>query len=367
MEGRSPSYDAIVIGSGLGGLSAAVLLARLHGRKMLVLERHIRAGGFTHVFSRRGGFRWDVGVHYVGEMGENCFNRDVLDVITGGELRWQRMPEVFERLVFPDFQFAIRAGEESFKADLKAAFPAEAKAIDRYLADIRRAASYIEVVGMRGTAPELLRAAVDALRGRARRLALRTTRSWLDEHVRDERLKSVLGARWGDFGLPPSQSAFLIHSLIARHYLDGAYYPVGSSARIAETAERELAACGGEVRVRAEVERVLIESGRAVGVRLASGEELFARAVISDAGARNTFLRLVPNDVPLSFREELRVTPPGLAHLSLYLGLKAPPTALGVQGENFWIHDVLDQDRSGRGAATPPTAASGRSTSPSRR
>ena len=68
---RNPNHDAdvIVIGSGMGGLATAALLARLHGRKVLVLERHFRAGGFTHTFTRRGGFAWDVGVHYVGEMG----------------------------------------------------------------------------------------------------------------------------------------------------------------------------------------------------------------------------------------------------------------------------------------------------------
>jgi all-trans-retinol 13,14-reductase len=65
---RNPNHDAdmIVIGSGMGGLATAALLARLHGRKILVLERHYRAGGFTHTFTRRGGFEWDVGVHYVG-------------------------------------------------------------------------------------------------------------------------------------------------------------------------------------------------------------------------------------------------------------------------------------------------------------
>jgi phytoene dehydrogenase-like protein len=337
-------YDAIVIGSGIGGLSAAVLLARLHGRRVLVLERHFKAGGFTHVFSRRGGFSWDVGVHYVGEMGEKGTSRDVLDVVTGGEVRWNRMPEAYDRLVFPGFEFAIRAGKENFRADLKAAFPREARAIDRYFADLERAASYIAVVGMRGVAPEPIRAVTDALSFGARRLALMTTGAWLDANVRDERLKAVLGARWANFGLPPAQSAFLVHALIARHYLEGGYFPVGSSARLAEAAGRVLEACGGVLRVRAEVEKILVEGGRAVGVRLKGGEEIRSRVVISDAGARNTFLRLLPSDVPIAFRNELRATAPSMAHLSLYLGFNASPATLGIQGENFWIHDGLNQD-----------------------
>jgi all-trans-retinol 13,14-reductase len=66
--------------------------------------------------------------------------------------------------------------------------------------------------------------------------------------------------------------------------------------------------------------------------------------VISDAGARNTFLRLVPEDVPLPFRSALRDAPAGLATVVLYLGLSRSPATLGVRGENFWLHDDVDHD-----------------------
>ena len=125
---RDPNHDAdvIVIGSGMGGLATAALLARLHGRKVLVLERHYRAGGFTHTFTRRGGFAWDVGVHYVGEMGRPGMMRDAMQVATGGAVRWSPMPETYDRLVFPGFEFGIRAGKQNFQGDLVAAFPAGA-------------------------------------------------------------------------------------------------------------------------------------------------------------------------------------------------------------------------------------------------
>lgn len=340
----APAYDVIVIGSGMGGLTAATLLARLHGKKVLVLERHFRAGGFTHVFARKGGWHWDVGVHYVGEMQAQSAARQLLDVVTGGAVQWQPMPEVYDHLVFPGFEFPLRAGKENFRADLLARFPHEAAAIHRYFADVERAASYINVLGMRGAAPALVVRLVEALRGRARKLALRTTADWLNEHVRDEQLRAVLGARWGDFGLPPAQSAFLAHAVIARHYFEGGYYPVGSSARIAEGAAEVLHEHGGAVRVRAEVERILVENGRAVGVRLQTGEELRAKVIISNAGARNTFLRLVPDEVPLPFRDELRATPPSMGTLTLFLGLRDSAATLGLKGENYWLHDALDHD-----------------------
>ena len=134
--------DAIVIGSGMGGLAAAAILARAHGKRVLVLERHWRAGGFTHAFSRPGGYRWDVGVHYVGaEAARPGMVRDVFQVTTGGALQWTRMPDPFERLVFPGFEFEIRSGRERLAEDLSRAFPAEAGAVRRYLADVERAAA----------------------------------------------------------------------------------------------------------------------------------------------------------------------------------------------------------------------------------
>jgi len=337
-------FDAVVIGSGMGGLTVAALLARLHGMKVLVLERHFRAGGFTHTFSRPGGWRWDVGVHYVGQVEEPGMARDVLRTVTGGQLRWTRMADPFERLVFPGFEFPIRSGKERFLADLVAAFPAEERALRRYLRDLARATSWTAAMGTRSLAPAPLGWAVAAaLRGR-RALAARTTRSYLDEHFRDPRLKAVLGARWGDYGLPPAESAFLAHAVITTHYIEGASYPEGSAARIAETATRVIESAGGKVRVRAEVERILLRHGRAAGVQLRGGEEILAPRIISDAGARNTFLRLLPPEAPVPFRPRLERIGPGMAHVSLYLGLSASPAALGVHGENFWIHDDLDHD-----------------------
>ena len=65
--GLAESWDAIVIGSGMGGMTAAATLSKLAGKRVLVLERHYTAGGFTHTF-RRPGYEWDVGVHYIGDV-----------------------------------------------------------------------------------------------------------------------------------------------------------------------------------------------------------------------------------------------------------------------------------------------------------
>src|SRR5579872_495528 len=93
-------WDVIVIGSGIGGLAAAALLSLHAGKKVLVLERHYTAGGFTHSFNRPG-YTCDVGVHYIGEV-QNPVSpvRAVFDHVTEGQLQWQPMPDIYDRAVF---------------------------------------------------------------------------------------------------------------------------------------------------------------------------------------------------------------------------------------------------------------------------
>ncbi|MGB1221673.1 MAG: FAD-dependent oxidoreductase, partial [Alcanivoracaceae bacterium] len=89
-------YDAIVIGSGIGGMTAAACLAEL-GRKVVVLEQHYTAGGFTHSYARNG-YEWDVGVHYIGDVGaKHTMARRLFDFVSGGELEWAPMDEHYDR------------------------------------------------------------------------------------------------------------------------------------------------------------------------------------------------------------------------------------------------------------------------------
>jgi phytoene dehydrogenase-like protein len=336
--------DVIVIGSGMGGLTTAALLARLHGKKVIVLERHYRAGGFTHTFSRPGGFTWDVGVHYVGEINVPGAMQQAMQVATGGTLQWAMMTEGFDRLRFPGFEFVVRQGEANFRADLHAAFPAERAGIDRFFRDVHVATRWVPMLGMRSLMPRALHALASFFLGSSRALARMTTRQWLDAHLKDERLKGILGSRWGDYGPPPKESSFFMHAVIVRHYFEGATYPVGGAGNIAKAAQQVIEAAGGEVRVNAEVSRIVVEGGRAVGVQLKKGDVLRAPVIVSDAGARATFLKLLPPEVDVPFRGELDQAPTGMAHLSLYLGLSASPASLGLDGANLWLHDAFDQD-----------------------
>jgi all-trans-retinol 13,14-reductase len=130
-------YDAIIIGSGLGGLTTASILAKLQYKRVLILERHYVVGGLTHVFKRPGNHEWDVGIHYIGEMEEGSTMRAIFDFITEDQLEWTQMPDEFDKFVYPDMTFAQKSDRKRFKQDLVDRFPSEKDGIESYFADLR--------------------------------------------------------------------------------------------------------------------------------------------------------------------------------------------------------------------------------------
>lgn len=126
------TYDTIIIGSGMGSLATAAILAK-EGQKVLVLERHYTAGGFTHIFKRKG-YEWDVGIHYIGELQrENSILRKLFHYVTNGELKWADMGDVYDKIIIGDKHYNFVKGVANFKAQLIEYFPDEEAAINTYV------------------------------------------------------------------------------------------------------------------------------------------------------------------------------------------------------------------------------------------
>ena len=205
----------------------------------------------------------------------------------------------------------------------------------------------------------LARVAGPLMRGPFLRWARRTTAEVLAEITSNRELAGVLTAQWGDYGLPPAESSFAIHATIAAHYFEGASFPVGGASSIAAGIAPLIESAGGQIAFSAEVREVLLDSAQcAVGVRMQDGRELRAATVISDAGAWNTFARLLPPEAPgvAPALAELRVVPPSKAHLCLYAGVKQSAAELGLTGTNLWIHPTPDHDANLRRFASDPSA-----------
>jgi all-trans-retinol 13,14-reductase len=341
------AYDAIVIGSGAGGLASAAILAKHGGKRVLVLERHYTAGGFTHAFSRPG-YEWDVGVHYIGQVGERGAVRPLFDYLTDGKLAWAPLPDVYDRIVIGDRAFDFPSGTKRFIHAMKGYFPGEERAIERYVSLVKASARASTLFELEKALPKAAsRVLGPVLRRPLLRHATRTTAEVLAELTSNQELVAVLTGQYGDYGLPPSQSSFAMHASVVAHYLGGAYFPVGGASAIARGIAPVIERAGGAIYVTAEVSSVIVQGGRAVGVRMADGREIFAPIVISDAGAANTFGRLVPHEhVPRPLRDALGTVGPSLGYVCLYVGLKHTDEELGLTGTNLWIYPGPDHDAS---------------------
>jgi all-trans-retinol 13,14-reductase len=352
-------YDAIVIGSGIGGLACAALLAKHGGQKVLVLERHYTPGGYTHVFHRPD-YDWDVGLHYLGGLEPGSAIRRVFDDICIRPIEWADMGEVYDRVIIDGDIYDLPKGRRNLRAMLLDRFPGQEAAIDGYFAAVHAAASASMSFQAAKTLPGPVAAVVGPLlQRRFRQWSDRTTGEVLAELTDDPRLIAVLTAQLGDYGLPPADSSFAMHALVASHYFRGGYYPVGGSGVIAESIIPVIEQAGGTILVGAEVAEIVLEGGRAVGVRMAADDAVIrAPVVISDAGVATTFGRLVPHDAAqrAGLLDDLSEVGPSLAHLCLYLGFERTAEELELPKHNLWIYPGDDVEGAFRASRTDPQA-----------
>jgi all-trans-retinol 13,14-reductase len=337
-------WDDIVIGSGMGGMTTAAMLAKL-GRRVLILEQHYVPGGFTHTFKRKK-WVWDVGVHAVGEVGPQAALGRVLAQLTDGRLSWAPLGDVYDEFHFPDLRIDFPNARPQFVANLKSAFPGEERAIGEYLRLIKEVSGTMRRYYLSRLVPASWAALTDPLlAGPALRLLGERTKDVLDKLTSNEKLKAVLTAQWGYYGVPPARSSFAIHALVAKHFIHGGFYPVGGSGAIAHALLETVAKAGGWTRIRADVAEILVEKGRAAGVRLADGEVIRAERVVSAAGGLPTVKRLLPPSLRAErWAREIAALKPSPCHVCLYIGFKGDIRSAGASAANKWFYETWSPD-----------------------
>jgi all-trans-retinol 13,14-reductase len=346
--GLRDEWDAIVIGSGIGGLTTAASLAKLANKRVLVLERHYTAGGFTHTF-RRPGYEWDVGIHYIGEVAHpKAMGRRMFDFLTDGKLEWEDMGEVYDRIYLGDNAYDLVKGYENFRAQLHQYFPQDEAAIDQYLEKVVATVKKAQMFFAEKAMPPFVSTLFGGMMRRPTlKEATRTTREVLEEITQNQELIGVLTGQFGDYGLVPAKGSFFIHAMVVAHYFRGASYPIGGASRIAATIIPTIEAAGGEVVTNADVQEILVHDARALGVKLADGHELRAPLVISNAGVINTFEKLLPAAVAneTGYAAKARKIGASIAHLSLYVGLQGTTEELGLEKTNHWVYRDHDHEK----------------------
>lgn len=367
-------YDAVIIGSGIGGLSAAVALAK-QGKRVAVFEQHYTAGGCTHAFTRKG-WEWDVGIHYIGSLGLGEPIRVLSEYFTDGRLSWASMGDPYDEYHIGSMKFVGRPGFRAMWSQLREQFPARAdrRALRRVLLRVLSVPFALPPLALERIGGRLSWKLAQLYRRYVAPYALRPSSEVLSELVENPQLRLALQLMPTLLlGMSPRDMPFFVAVGLHLHYITGAWYPVGGSSQIALTMLPLIREAGGEVFVNAPVERILTDDNTAVGVRLASGLEVRAPLVISAAGAKNTFGKLL--DPQLAERhgylqkvERARNSDPFMV---LFFGLdesteslKLPPSNTFVLDDELFMSATHTGDLSplvdkSRGAPTPDDASTG--------
>jgi all-trans-retinol 13,14-reductase len=337
------NYDHVIIGSGIGGLTVATWLAKA-GKKVLVLERHYVPGGFTHVFKRRSGFKWDVGVHYVGNVSESGSLRKLFDFITDSKLKWDPIGDVYDVIHIDEQIYEFRSGEENFKSQLLTYFPEEEDAISLYLKLIHNSNKRANYFFIEKTfEPFLSKIFGWIIVNRFHKYSKRTTHEVLQEITNNKRLIAVLCAQCGNYGLSPKYSSFAAHALIVGHFMDGGYYPNGGSDQIANNIIDVLCKNKGDIYVNAEVSEIIVVDNKVRGVKV-KDKFIGCNSVISNVGINNTFNYLLSQESIDVMQYNFNDLEPSAGHMCLYVGLDKSDLELNLPKHNIWYFqdDNLD-------------------------
>ena len=336
-------FDAIVIGSGIGGLACACALTR-SGFRVLILEKHHTAGGLTQTFTRKG-FTWAVGLHYLGDMGVGRPSRNIIDWLSGGAIQFAPSGPVYDTVHLPGgFEFQFARTEAALVAELKERFPASRVEIDAFFVAIQQAERAGRGIFEQRAMPTLLGKTLRLLhRADIDKWWSRTTDAVLREMISDPTLRAVLAAQRGDYGPDPRESSFGLHATVMRHYMNGAYFPIGGAGAFVANLVPVIEHGGGEVRTGAPVADIMIENDLVAGVRLQDGTEELCSLVFSDAGARNTIMKLLPEAVRESeWAGEVMALRPSACHIGMYLGFNGNIHSRGATSSNHWFYESLD-------------------------
>ena len=339
----SDSYDTIIIGSGISGLCCGAFLS-MHGKKVLILEKHFKVGGWTHTFKRKG-YEWDVGIHYIGGVHlKKTMSRKILDKISDNKLKWSKMSSNYDRIIFPDKSYNFIAPKDKFITQLIDYFPNEKKAIYKYIDLVEKAnkvsLKYFMSKSLSGISEFLF---YKSLTKAFFKYSDKTTYEVLSSITSNEKLIGVLTGQWGDHGLPPKKSSFMMHSLIVNHYFDGGNYPIGGCSAIAESIIPFIEKYNGNVFINADVTEISIKNNIADGVILSNGDYIKSKNVISSTGVVNTLTYLVKNHKTFN-KDLLNTIIPTESYICLYIGLNSSYKDLDLNDTNMWIYNGYNHD-----------------------
>ena len=335
-------HDVIVIGSGIGGLSAAALLAK-RGLKVAVFEQHYLPGGYCTSWERRvrptssrpdTKERWtyvfDAGVHDISGLGERGGTRSLLRMLDIEDvIEWKRNEQEY---FLGETHFKVPHDANEFACQLGERFPSESENIHRFFDEMldvyREMYADMEKTGGAPRGPDTVEDALAYPKSHphAYQWMERPFVEMLDEFFSDPRLKELLGGLTGYLSDQPEALKVSNMAPIFGYYFDGGYYPVGGSQALPNALVDVIEKQGGKIFLRTPVQRIVVENGHAIGIELKNGQIHRAKAILSNADTHKTFLELLGHEhLPADFARYIEALKPSTSAFIVFLGLDIVP------------------------------------------
>jgi len=338
-------FDAVIIGSGLGGLSCAAAFAR-QGFKALVLEHHTKPGGYATTFKRRD-FVFDVSLHSTTIEERNGLHNLIPGFPEIKDVEFVPHPHLY-RIIFPDYDIRVpQKGFDEYIKTLTGHFPEEKEGIQGIFSDMKGLVEDVNKLSRAGGQVNMMTFPRDYPL-----LAKNSNRTWgqmLDDRVKNSKLKAIISGLWGYYGLPPSKLASFYYALPTINYLQqGGYYPVGKSQKISDALVKFIEERGGKVILRKRVDEILVNNHSAYGVKTADGQEFTGKVVVSNANAYDTFHTMMDEgDYLKDYLKRMDKFSVSLSSFQVFLGLKKDLVGqLGIKDSEIFYETGYDTEAS---------------------